>query len=265
MNIVEGKISVVMPGYNEGNRICANLVETERAMSNLTDDFEIIFVNDGSKDKTCTEALKAAGALERVKVVDCPENHGKGNALKIGVERCTGDYIVFLDSDLDLHPAQLDKFFSIMEKTKADVVIGSKLHPASVSNYPKRRKIISFGYYVFLMLLFRLPTKDTQTGMKLFKAHVIKPVMQRILVKRFAFDIEVLANINRLKYKIAEAPIELSYNREMKWGRIKLKDIKDVVTDTLAIFYRMYILHYYDDLSSYTAPQAETNQITKAG
>lgn len=264
MNQIKGRLSVVMPAYNEGQVIYSNLIETDKVLRNMSEDFEIIVVNDGSSDDTLNMAKHASLKLNTIKVVNSEINQGKGNALKLGVEKCTGEYIVFLDSDLDLHPSQLDKFMDIMNNSHADVVIGSKFHPQSVTDYPKRRKIISFGYYILLMVLFGLPTRDTQTGIKLFKANVIIPVMQKILVKRFAFDIEILANINRLKYKIAEAPIKLSYSRTQKWGRIGFKDIWDVFIDTLAIFYRMNILHYYDDIPNSTEDSCvDTKNITK--
>ena len=87
--------------------------------------------------------------------------------------------------------------------------------------------------------------RDTQTGLKLFKAEVIKPVMRQILVKRFAFDIEVLAIINARGYKIISAPIEVVFHR-VSFGRIGFSDIRNMFIDTLAIFYRLHILHYYD-------------------
>jgi glycosyltransferase involved in cell wall biosynthesis len=235
-----------MPGYNEGEKIFHNLVEADRVFCDMFADYEVLFVNDGSKDNTLEMALKAERSFSSVRVINCPVNQGKGHALREGTAAAKGKYIVFMDSDLDLHPSQLPRFFKILFEKDADVVIGSKLHPGSVSNYPLVRKIVSFGYYVFLLVLFRLNTHDTQTGLKLFKADVIKPVMKRILVKRFAYDIEVLSIINKRGYKIAESPVVLNFNRGPKWGRIKFKDIRDIVVDTLAIFYRLNILRYYD-------------------
>ncbi|MHA1280143.1 MAG: glycosyltransferase [Candidatus Helarchaeota archaeon] len=243
---LNGKVSIIMPGYNEGDQIYPNLVETDRVLSGMFADYEILFVNDGSKDNTLEMALKAERNCSRVRVINYTANHGKGHALKEGTAAARGKYIVFMDSDLDLPPSQLSHFFEIMFEKDADVVIGSKLHPESVSNYPLARKIISYGYYVFLLVLFRLNTHDTQTGLKLFKADVIKPVMTRILVKRFAYDIEVLSIINKLGYKIEESPVVLNFNRGPKWGRIKLNDVWYIFIDTLAIFYRLNILHYYE-------------------
>lgn len=246
MIYLDGMVSIIMPGYNEGKNIYPNLVEADRVFCDNFEDYEIIFVNDGSRDNTLEMALKAERSCSNVRVINCPENHGKGNALREGTAAAKGKWIVFMDSDLDLPPSQLPRFFEILFEKDADVVIGSKMHPESVSNYPLARKIVSFGYYVFLLVLFRLNTHDTQTGLKLFKADVIKPVMKRILVKRFAFDIEVLSIINHRGYKIAESPIILDFSKGLRWGRIQFKDIRDIVVDTLAIFYRLNILKYYD-------------------
>lgn len=244
-NTVLDKVSIIMPAYNEGKKICENLLKTVEILKSFISNFEIIMVNDGSDDNTLEQAIKAAKSCPNIRIINSEENHGKGNALRLGVQKAAGKYIAFLDADLDLHPSQLNKFFSLMKDKNADVVIGSKLHPDSETAYPKVRKIISFGYYMFLRILFRLKVRDTQTGMKLFKADVIKPVMNIILVKRFAYDIEVLSIINNKKQKIIEAPIKLEYTRENSWGRIKIKDIWCVLIDTLAIFYRLYILKYY--------------------
>jgi glycosyltransferase involved in cell wall biosynthesis len=248
---LDGKVSIIMPGYNESRKIFQNLIEADRVFCNMFDDYEIIFVNDGSKDNTLEMALEVEHSCNTVKVINSPVNQGKGNALRDGTAAAEGKYIVFMDADLDLPPSQLSRFFEIMFEKDVDVVIGSKMHPESVSNYPLARKIVSFFYYLFLLFLFRLNTHDTQTGLKLFKADVIKPVMKVILVKRFAFDIEVLSIINHRGYKIAESPIILDFNRGPKWGRMQLKDIWDVFIDTLAIFYRLNILQYYDKGEAY--------------
>lgn len=250
---LDGMVSIIMPGYNEGKNIYHNLIEADRIFCDMFTDYEIIFVNDGSKDNTLEKALEAEHNCKAVRVINSPVNQGKGNALREGTAAAKGKYIVFMDSDLDLPPSQLPRFFEIMVEKDADVVIGSKMHPESVSNYPLLRKIVSLGYYMLLLILFRLNTHDTQTGLKLFKAEVIKPVMEVILVKRFAFDIEVLSIIKKRGYKIAESPVVLDFNRGPKWGRIQLKDIRDIFVDTLAIYYRLNILHYYDRLNDLDA------------
>ncbi len=246
MELFRGKISVIMPAYNESEHIYNSVVETHRVFKRTKCRFEIIVVDDGSTDDTYAEAMRAAAALDSVKVVHYGANNGKGNAVKEGFRHVTGDYVVFLDSDLDLHPSQLHRLFKTMRNRRAQVVIGSKHHPDSKLDYPAGRKVLSRVYAIILKVLFNLPLRDTQTGLKVFKREVLGKVFPKVLCKRYAFDLEILANANRLGYRVVEAPVVLNFRRPIKWGRIGLNDLYLTGIDTLAIFYRMKILRYYD-------------------
>lgn len=246
MRLFKDKISIIMPAYNEGAHIYQNLKETHRVFKKAKIRFEIILVNDGSSDNTYREARRAAANFPNIVSINIASNGGKGNALKEGFNYTTGDFIVFLDADLDLHPEQLHYMLRVMRNEQAEVVTGSKHHPETRLNYPASRKLFSKIYALILKILFNLPLKDTQTGLKVFKREVLDKVFPVVLCKRYAFDVELLANAHRLGYKVIEAPVVLNFNREMKWGRIGLKDMYRLGIDTLAIFYRMYILRYYD-------------------
>ncbi|MBI1911188.1 MAG: glycosyltransferase family 2 protein [Deltaproteobacteria bacterium] len=250
MELFKGKISVIMPAYNESGHIYKNIKETCKVFDKTKCDFEVIVVDDGSTDDTFKEASKAAEEIEKVKVVHYSLNNGKGNALKEGFKNSTGDYVVFLDSDLDLHPSQLHTLFRVMRNNRADVVIGSKHHPKSQLEYPLVRKIISRVYALFLKVLFNLPLRDTQTGLKVFNYEVLTRVFPKVLCKRFAYDLELLVNASRLGYKVTEAPVVLNFRRPRKWGRIGFGDLYSTGMDTLAIFYRMHILRYYDRIKT---------------
>ncbi len=238
------KISVIIPAYEEGALIRNTLLETIKTFNDFSCDYEIILMDDGSGDETFCEAQKLSLDYPQLKIKRNPKQSGKGRALKKAFRYVEGAYVVFLDADLDLHPGQVQTFFDIMRLDNADVVIGSKLHPNSVVAYPLMRRIISYVYYLLIKILFGLPLRDTQTGLKIFKTHVLREVFPRLLVKKFAFDLELLANIQHLGYKIAEAPIVLEPKRT--YGRIGLKAIAQTGWDTLAIFYRMKIMKYYD-------------------
>jgi glycosyltransferase involved in cell wall biosynthesis len=244
MRELNGKVSVIMPAFNEAATVRDNLLETIRTFDEFGCDYEIILIDDGSADHTLSEALKVAQEHPNIKVKRNLENYGKGRALKKAFRYCSGEYIVFLDADLDLHPGQVQTLFDILKLDEADVVIGSKLHPNSRVEYPLSRKIISFVYYLIIKVLFGLPIHDTQTGLKVFKKEVLRHVFPRIVVKKFALDLEILANAQRLGYRIAEAPVVLNQKRHM--GRIGFKAMWQTGWDTLAIFYRMKILKYYD-------------------
>jgi glycosyltransferase involved in cell wall biosynthesis len=238
-------LSILMPAYNEAHSIAENVCETVETMRALGIDFEIVVVDDGSLDGTHTAAIDALRVWpECVRIVRCRRNEGKGNALICGTAYSKGEYVAFLDADMDLHPEQLENFFTIMKSRGADVVIGSKFHPQSKVEYPRLRRVYSFFYFMLVRSLFGLPVRDTQTGIKLFKREVLEHVLPRVLVKRFAFDLELLANVHHFGYRIAEAPVVVNFNRVC--SRLRLAAVWNVFVDTLAIFYRMRILHYYD-------------------
>lgn len=245
---LQGKLSLIMPAYNEGERIFENLQTAMVQVLPLADEIELVVVNDGSSDDTLQQIRQAAALDSRIVVVNSPQNEGKGNALRLGTAAATGEYIAFCDADLDLAPAQLDRFIEIFQAENADAVIGSKMHPQSHVDYPLIRRVYSIGYYILLKILFRLDTKDTQTGLKLFRASAIKPVMRCVLVKRYAFDIEVLALICYNHGKICSAPVDLVFHR-IASGRIGWQDIYRMLWDTAAVFYRLHIMHYYDTVN----------------
>ncbi len=227
--------SIVMPAYNEGTHIYENLMKTNEIVSSFCDDFEIVCVNDGSQDNTHDEILRASQVCDRIHMVSYMPNGGKGHAIKCGVEAAKGDTIAFLDSDLDLSPDHFEDFLSHMKSEQADVVIGSKMHKESQLDYPPLRKFISFGYYVMLRIMFRLKVHDTQTGIKLYRADLLKQIVPNVETKGFAYDIEILAVANEYGAKIVERPIRLVFTREGGFSRIKFKDIWQVFKDTFKI------------------------------
>ncbi|HDQ25332.1 MAG TPA: glycosyltransferase [bacterium] len=236
------KLSVLMPMYNEGLTAAANILETDAYFRRLEIDYEIVAVDDGSVDMTYDKALEAA--REHIKVIKLEKNEGKGEALRQAFDSCTGELVMFLDGDLDIHPKQFAALFDVMKDKGADVVIGSKRHPDSVLNYPPARKILSAGYFFIVKMLFGLPLRDTQTGIKLFDAAVLKKVFHRVLIKRYAFDLELLVLAHYYGFKIAEAPVVVDYKG--KYGHITPKLIFKMLWDTAAVFYRLRVTGYYD-------------------
>lgn len=229
------KLSVVIPAYNEGEHIFDNLLKTEEILSGFCDSFEIICVNDGSRDNTYDEILRAVARGSNLRCISYEENGGKGKAIKTGCLAAKGQYIAFLDADMDLSPTHLRSFLERMEEGDVDIVIGSKMHPDSVLDYPFTRRIMSYGYYIMLLCLFRLKVHDTQTGVKLFKSELLQKIIEDIQTRGFAYDIEILAIANLYGARIAEMPIVLNFSRETGFSRIGMGDIVKVFKDTFAI------------------------------
>lgn len=239
-------LSLILPAYKQEKTIQKDVENIVNALSLLPLDYEILIVVDGVLDKTLQNAKKIKNP--NVYVYSYEKNQGKGFAIKYGVERANGDIIGFIDAGMDLDPTEISMMVNIMDWNEADIVVGSKLHPDSKVNYPLYRKILSWGYRMIVRILFRLNVKDTQVGLKLFKQEVAKDVFPKIIVKNFAFDIEVLAIAVKLGYvKIYEAPVKLKFRQ----GSIASSNFWNVVLsmfiETIAVYYRMNIIKYYDN------------------
>jgi glycosyltransferase involved in cell wall biosynthesis len=236
-------ISVILPAYNEVDNVYEVIRESVRTLGMMGRDYEIIAVDDGSTDGTPAELARAAADFEEVSVVTLPENLGKGSALMRGFQASTGELVCFLDADLDLNPYQIKRFISEIERTGADVVIGSKRHPRSKVDYPGSRRLYSTFYYRLIHLLFKLPVKDTQTGIKLFKREVLERALPYLVSMQYVLDLELLLIANYMGFKVVEAPVQIHFQRRL--GRITWADIRGIVVDTMSIFYRFYVLGYY--------------------
>ncbi len=234
-------LSVVMPAFNEASHICDNLLLTGKVLSSVLTNFEIICVNDGSSDNTLFEMNKAAQTDNHIKVITYNNNKGKGYAVKQGIDAATYTYTAFLDSDLDISPDHLLTFLITMLEKNADIAIGSKLHKDSQIDYPFSRKFLSYGYYMLLRIMFHLNLKDTQTGIKMYKTEIIKPIAATTTTNGFAFDIEMLAQAQQEGAKIIELPITLVFTRGKKNGlsRIKFKSIYLMFENTVAVRRRL--------------------------
>jgi len=243
MNKIEKpKLSIVIPAYNEEKNIYRTIDNIVRCHDELDYDYELIVVVDGAKDRTEQEAKKHRSS--KIRVYSYAKNHGKGYALKYGTTKASGDIVTFTDAGGDFEPRQFDKFIKVLEAFDADLVIGSKRHPASRVNYPLKRRIFSWVYHKMVDTIFGLNVTDTQTGLKIIKASVAKKIMPRVLVKQYAFDLEMLVVAKQLGFtRIFEAPVELDFN-SVTTG-IGSKAIISMIKDTLAVFYRAKILNYY--------------------
>ncbi len=235
-------VSVVIPAYNENEMILETIKECETSLKGI--DHEIVVVDDGSLDGTYEKVREFARGHSNVIIVNYGCNRGKGYALRYGFKQTKGDLVAFIDADMNIHPRQILTFIKEMERTDADIVVGSKRHPDSKINYPLNRKIFSEVYYRFVKTLFGIQVKDTQVGLKLYKRKVLQKICPVVLVKKYAFDIEILANAYRLGYKIRDAPIEINMSFD---SHVNKKAIWNMFLDTCAIFYRMKIIHYYDN------------------
>lgn len=231
-------LCVIVPAFNEAACIQDAIRQITSVLSVARDDApfqfaSLVVVDDGSADGTAALAEQMAQADPRVCVVSYHPNRGKGGAILEGIRHAEGDLVAFLDADMDIHPRYIFTLREVMRQTGADVVVGSKQHPDSNIVFPLHRKIYSRAYASLVQVLFALPVRDTQTGIKLFRREVLTRVAPRMTVSRFAFDLEMLSLIHREGFKIVEASVNVSSQRRS--GRIGLSDILVMLRDTLRV------------------------------
>lgn len=240
-------VSVIVPAFKQEKTIAKDLLRIQDVLGHSEYPYEIIVVVDGDVDKTFENAQTVGS--EKLKIVGYKHNRGKGYAIRYGMVRSKGDIICFIDAGGDLNPNGLLLMLDFYKWHNVDIIIGSKRHAESKVIYPWHRRLISSLSQMLIRFLFGLNIKDTQVGMKLFKREVIENVIPRLLVKKFAFDIEILVVAYSLGYKrIFETPVELKYDFS---GSIVSKNISyelfKTLWDSLAIFYRLKLRGYYND------------------
>jgi glycosyltransferase involved in cell wall biosynthesis len=172
-----------------------------------------------------------------------PDRVGKGHALRVGLAEARGRYVAFIDGDGDIDPEGLRPFLALMELYSPDIVLGSKRHPLSEVDYPLIRRVLSWMYHALGRVLFRVNVSDTQTGLKLIRRDVLAAVLPRMLEKRYAFDLELLVVARSLGYsRVFEAPVRINYRFS---SQVDVGAAARILLDTLAIFYRRYVLETY--------------------
>ncbi|MBU2633711.1 MAG: glycosyltransferase [Nanoarchaeota archaeon] len=213
-------LSIIIPAYNEENRIEETLLDYINYFSKTKLNFEIFIVLNGCKDNTLGVVKKVVKKHKQINYVDIKEAIGKGGALIEGFKRVNGNLIGFVDADNATRPKE---FYDLIKNIEDyDGVIGSRWMESSQIEMPKLRKFLSNGFHFGVNLLFNLKYHDTQCGNKLFKKNAIKSVVNNLGATKWAFDVDLLYLMKRKKYNIKEIPTVWSEPGE---SHIKLKEI----------------------------------------
>jgi glycosyltransferase involved in cell wall biosynthesis len=238
-------LSVIIPAYQQVHTIQKDLNNIKKVLENIRYEWEIIIVIDGNIDNTFTKIKRYKS--RQIKIIKFKKNHGKGYAIQAGMKKAKGDYILFLDSGMEIDPNGISMLMEHLEWYEADIILGSKRHPVSKVNYPLERKILSIGYFWLVKILFGIKVKDTQPGIKIFRKEVISKILPLLTIKKYAFDIEIIALAERLGFKrIYEAPIKLKYNFGSLTSASTFNTIIRMFWDTLKVFYRLNFTNVYN-------------------
>lgn len=245
-DVAQPKLSVIMPAFNEQDHIQDSIKRVMNVAQGLGLEYEVIIVDDGSKD--LTRAVARNGTKDkRLKVVGYDKNKGKGYAIKHGFGHSIGDIVVFLDSDLDIDAGLLKQYVEILKDS--DMVIASKRHPLSEVKVPFKRWFLSYAFHAIVKLLTGVKVTDTQSGLKAFRRTALQRMFKLVLVKKFAYDVELLCVASLLKLRIAEMPVKMTIG-----NGFSVRYIYRMVLDVLGIAYRLRVLMWYQRNLSASSP-----------
>jgi glycosyltransferase involved in cell wall biosynthesis len=212
------KISVVIPCYNEGRSIYSNLTKIHAYLLSHFAQFEIIAVNDGSKDETLAELDRCTTNFP-LTIINNPINTGKGDAVKKGILASSPNstFVMFLDADLAIPIEETQKFINVIHTSDIDIAIASRFVPGLNVLEPilLHRRIMEFIFrFLRAIILHDWQVRDSQCGFKVFRRNAAIHIFTQTTVKRFAFDSEVIFLARKLNLHITELPITLCNPRE---------------------------------------------------
>ncbi len=201
-------LSVVIPAFNERDRIGPTIAAVQAYLAGRDFASEIIVVDDGSRDGTADRAREALSGVAGSRVLRLPENRGKGRAVKEGVLAARGGFVLFSDADLSTPIAMLDRLLERLE-AGADVVIGSRAVAGADVRVHQARLREGLGK-LFNAAVRRLVVpgiRDTQCGFKAFRREAARELFSELETEGFCFDVEILAAARRRGLRIDEIPV----------------------------------------------------------
>lgn len=210
------KLSLVVPMYNEASIICDTARTLTDYLQKHFDDYELLFVDDGSTDGSALMVKKLR--LPKVQVLSYEVNRGKGCAVRTGMLAATGDIAMFIDADLAYGMDVIPQAVKLLGKNRGkDVLIGSRvLHPEGYEGYTALRKLASKVYIKVLNVYGGLKLSDSQCGCKAYRGKAIRDIFSRCETDGFAFDFETILWAQKLGYQFVEMPVKIINHRESK-------------------------------------------------
>jgi len=229
-------LSVIIPAYNEAKRLPLTLIDVDKHLSAVEYSYEILVVNDGSKDNTAEIVRKMTGTIKNLKLVDNDTNKGKGGVVRQGMLVAQGDVRLFMDAD---NSTSVDQFATMMPHfsgaggARYDVVIGSrsakgsKLEPAE----PMYRSIPGKIGNLWIQMLLLPGLWDTQCGFKAFTEEAAGKVFALLKITGWGFDVEALVLAKKFGYTIKEIPVHwvndpMSHVKASAYLKVLLETVK---------------------------------------
>jgi dolichyl-phosphate beta-glucosyltransferase len=241
--------SIVIPAYNESERIQSSLNKIVSFLSAQPWQVEVLVVNDGSRDNTAEIVRQFAAQHSYIRLIENPGNRGKGYSIRNGMLQASGDVVLFSDADLSAPITEAPKLFREIENG-ADVAFGSRWLIAKMQTERQSvlRQIAGRLYNVFMRVLLGLPYKDTQCGFKAFSRKAVDTIFPRQRIERWGFDVELLFLARKFRLNIVEVPVE--------WAHDDRSKINPLV-DGIKMFGEMISIRWNAITGKYSAPHIE--------
>jgi glycosyltransferase involved in cell wall biosynthesis len=232
------ELSLVIPAYNEQELISDSLETLTQFLQVRFDHFEILVVDDGSTDGTTRVVRDISEAQPYVRLLEQVTNQGKGRAIQRGVMESRGEYILFMDADLPYDLAAVDVFLTAL-RGKSDLAIGSRhMEGSRIQGVPALRYFTGQVFSLLVALLMFPGIRDTQCGLKGFRAEAARQIFRRVSISRFGFDVEALYIARKHKYAIQPVPVRMTGFRQD--SRVH------VLRDSLRMFADLFTIRWND-------------------
>jgi dolichyl-phosphate beta-glucosyltransferase len=246
-------LSIIIPAYNEEHRILPTLERLHKFLAAHPWRYEIVVVDDGSKDQTCGVVSLAMGHIANLRLVRQSPNRGKGAAVRRGMLEARGQLRVMSDADGSMPPEQLPKLLEPIVACRAEIAIGSRYAEGAKTDahQPWYRVLWSRIANRFIQRSLVPGIRDTQCGFKAFTAEAARDLFALGRIDGWAFDLEILALAKRRGYAIAEVGVEWHDDRRSRVNPIK--DMWKVVREALTIRKNLRRNVYFNALSAATS------------
>ncbi len=208
------ELSIIVPAYNEEELIVSTLDGLRAYFSSRPETYELIVVDDGSRDQTVARVNAwQAQTGASLQVVVNERNMGKGFSVRHGVEASRGQFLIFIDADLPYELNAVEGFLHALHHG-ADLAIGSRILPGSaVKGVPASRHFAGQVFSWIVQAFLWLGVADTQCGFKSFKASAAREIFRRLTITGFGFDVELLYVARKLKYHIQPVAVQMIHHR----------------------------------------------------
>ena len=247
--------SIVIPAYNESERLGATLEKVLAYVRQQGWDAEVIVVNDGSRDNTAEIVRAFAEKNPILRLVENPGNRGKGYSVRNGILSSRGDIVVFSDADLSSPIEEMPKLLQPLA-AGADIAIGSRWLRAELQTQRQslHRQLFGRIFNLLLRIILGLQFKDTQCGFKAFTRRAAQTILPLQRIERWGFDPEILFLARKFGFRVEEIPV--------RWGHSGGTRINPLM-DGARMFQEMLRVRWYDLTGKYDGRTAVTAQPAK--